>query len=345
MFKNIFNFFAFAACVSVLLVLCGPASAGDVSDPTGYNGVGGMALLINAGSLRGLFTNLNAIFNKAFQGAESDWEETAMRIPSTAAEEDYAWLASVFPKLRKWVGDKVIKSHELLTFSLKNEPFEATVAVKRDHIKDDKIGIYTIQTQSAGVSARTWPDELISEVKNAAFATICFDGQYFYDTDHPVGGATVSNKLTVALSCASKSAAKASYGAARTAMRKFTDVEGRKLGLKPNILEVPPALEEVALTLCNEDKLDDNSPNPYKGMAKVKVNDRLDSDTAWFLHCTTQPVKPFIFQEREAPEFVSQTNMESDDVFNRAEYKFGVEARGNAGVGLWMLSVGSTGAA
>ena len=35
--------------------------------------------------------------------------------------------------------------------------------------------------------------------------------------------------------------------------------------------------------------------------------------------------------------------MDSDDVFNKALYKFGAEARGAGGYGFWQLAVGSTG--
>ncbi len=58
---------------------------------------------------------------------------------------------------------------------------------------------------------------------------------------------------------------------------------------------------------------------------------------SWFLLDTAKPLKPFIFQQRKAPMPVQQTDPEADDVFMRAEYKFGVEARGNAGYGLWQI--------
>src|SRR5699024_3364870 len=170
------------------------------------------------------------------------------------------------------------------------------------------------------------------------------------DTDHPVEDgqgnvASVSNKGTKALDSSTKAKAVASYGAGRTAIQKFKDNQGRPLGLMPDTLEVPPALEATARTLLEADKLDDNSPNPYKGTAKLIVNPRLTSDTAWFLHVTTRPVKPFIYQGRKAPVFVQQTNMESDDVFMRGEYKFGAEARAAAGYAFWQMSYGSTGTA
>lgn len=300
-------------------------------------------MLINKANLSIIFINLKTIFNNAFAAAPSQWNQTAMLVPSGSSQNDYNWL-SAFPRMRKWIGEKAIKSLEAFKYSIVNDDWEATVEVNRNHIDDDQLGIYAPQAQMAGFSARQLPDEIVSDLKNNAFTSLCYDGQFFYDTDHLVAGASVSNKLTVALSVATPAAAQASYGAARTAIMNFKDDEGRPLALIPNVLEVPPALESVALTLINSDKLNDNSPNPYKGTATVIVNPRLTSSTAWFLHVTNMPVKPFIYQERKAPVFVEQTDPQADDVFNRKLFKFGAEARAAGGYAFWQMSVGSTGA-
>lgn len=300
-------------------------------------------MLINKANLSIIFVNLKTIFNNAFEAAPSQWAQTAMLVPSGSSQNDYNWL-SAFPRMRKWIGEKAIKSLEAFKYSIVNDDWEATVEVNRNHIDDDQLGIYAPQAQMAGFSARQLPDEIVADLKNNAFTSLCYDGQFFYDVDHPVAGDSVSNKLTVALSVATPAAALASYGAARTAIMNFKDDEGRPLALIPNVLEVPPALESVALTLINSDKLNDNSPNPYKGTATVLVNPRLTSATAWFLHVTNMPVKPFIYQERKAPVFVEQTDPQADDVFNRKLFKFGAEARAAGGYAFWQMSVGSTGA-
>jgi phage major head subunit gpT-like protein len=202
--------------------------------------------------------------------------------------------------------------------------------------------------QEAGFSSKQLPDEIVADLKNNAFTSVCYDGQYFYDTDHPVGDenpVSVSNRSSVGLSAINQIAVGASYGAARTAIMNFTDDEGRPLGLIPDTLEVPPALEATAKLICESDKLADDTPNPYKGTAKVLINPRLTSETAWFLHVTGRPVKPFIYQERKKPMFVSQTSMEADDVFNRKKYKFGAEARAAGGYAFWQMSYGSDGLA
>lgn len=300
-------------------------------------------MLVNKANLTAVFINLKTTFNKAFDAAPSIWDRTAMMVPSGSSQNDYAWLDR-FPKMREWIGDKVIKALKAHQYTITNKNWEATVSVLRDDIEDDNLGIYGPMAQDAGFSAKQWPDELVSDLKNDAFSGECYDGQYFYDDDHEMAGSSVSNLGTAALSAATTAGAAASYGAARTAIMQFTDDDSRPLGLIPNLLEVPPALEATGRLLCYGDKLTDESPNPYKGTAELLVNPWLTSTTAWFLHVTNRPLKPFIFQQRKAPVFVEQTNMDSDDVFMRGEYKYGVESRGNAGYGLWQMSYGSTGA-
>jgi phage major head subunit gpT-like protein len=301
-------------------------------------------MLVNQSTIAAIFVSLKTTFNNAFDAAPSQWQQTAMLVPSGSSQNDYAWL-SLFPKMKKWIGDKVVKAFEAFKYTVVNDDWEATVEVDRNNIEDDTLGIYAPQAQMAGYSAKQLPDEIVSDLKNNAFTNKCYDGQYYYDTDHPVGEAktSTSNKGTAALSAASVALAKASYGAARTAIMSYTDDEGRPLGLIPNVLEVPPALEEIGRMLLTYDKLEDDKPNPYKGTATLVVNPRLTSTTAWFLHCTQMPVKPFIYQERKAPVFVQQTDEQNDNVFMRKKFRFGAEARAAGGYGFWQMSYGSTG--
>ncbi|HCU69237.1 MAG TPA: head protein [Desulfomicrobium sp.] len=301
-------------------------------------------MLVNKSNLELVFINLKTTFNKAFDAAPSLWQKTTMLVPSGSSQSDYGWL-SRFPRMRKWIGDKVIKALEAFKYTVVNDDWEATVEVDRNDIEDDNLGIYSPMAQEAGYSSKQLPDEIDADLKNNAFANLCYDGQYFYDTDHPVGEArtSTSNKGTAVLSAATTAAAAASYGAARTAIMSFKDDEGRPLGLIPDVLEVPPALEATARLICENEKLTDQSPNPYRGTATVIVNPRLTSATAWFLHVTTRPIKPFVYQERKKPVFVQQVDPASDDVFMRKKFKFGAEARAAGGYGFWQMSYGSTG--
>jgi phage major head subunit gpT-like protein len=321
--------------------LAGVAEAGIDLNLAGI-GIAFGGLIVNRSNLEAVFINLKTTFNKAFEAAPSTWEQTTMLVPSGSSQNNYNWL-SMFPRMRKWLGEKTIKTLKAFKYTIINDDWEATVEVDRNDIEDDNLGIYAPQAQMAGYSAKQLPDEIDAELKNNAFANACYDGQYFYDTDHDVAGESVSNKGTAALSAATQALALASYGAARTAIMSFKDEEGRPLGLIPDLLEVPPALESVAKLLCDGDKLADDTPNPYKGTARYVVNPRLTSTTAWFLHVTNMPVKPFVYQERKKPVFVQQTDMSSDNVFLRKKFRFGTEARAAGGYGLWQMSYGSTG--
>jgi phage major head subunit gpT-like protein len=299
-------------------------------------------MLVNKQSIEGAFIALKTIYNNAFKAAPTTWAKIAMKVPSNTGQNDYSWLSN-FPKMRRWVGAKVVKSLEAFKYTVVNEDFEATVEVDRNHIEDDQLGIYEPQAKMAAFSSAQLPDEIVYEAVNGAFTTRCYDGQYFFDTDHPVGSKSVSNKGTAVLSNANLAAAQAGYGTARKAMRQFKDEEGRSLNTTPNVLLVGPALEDTGKLLLGNDKLADGTPNPYKGTAELVVDGRIESDTAWFLLDTTKPIMPFVYQERKAPEFVQQTNPDSPDVFNLKKYKFGAEARAAGGYGFWQLAYGSTG--
>jgi len=346
--KSIWKF-ATLVGLAVMAFVAAPAFAAMPQlDPSlALIGIGGM--LVNKSALDSIFTGLKTIFNNTLKAEPGTWQATAMEVQSTGAGEDYAWL-SRFPKMRKWVGEKFVKALEAGKYYKKNEDWETTIGVLRNDIEDDRLGIYNTQAMGAGESAGELRDIIVDDLKNTAFTSECMDGQYFYDVDHPLKNSdgvasSVSNKGTAVLSAASRALADAGYGAARTGIQKFTDSEGMPLRLVPDTLEVPPALEATARQLLEKDEFADGSKNPYQGTAKVLVNPGLTSDTAWFLHVTSkQSVKPFIIQMRKAPVFVSQTDMSADDVFNKAEYKFGAEARATGLYGFWQLSWGSTGA-
>lgn len=135
----------------------------------------------------------NTSFQKGFTGVKAMYTSVATVVPSNSSEETYGWLGDI-PKLREWIGDRHIKSLSAKGYSIVNRKFEATIGVKRDDIEDDKLGLYGTRFEMLGNSAATHPDEITFELINAGFNTLCYDGQYFFDTDHPVGkpGAEVS---------------------------------------------------------------------------------------------------------------------------------------------------------
>lgn len=294
-----------------------------------------------------LTTSIKKVFDGAFEAAPSQWADVAMEVPSNGASNTYAWIEK-FPKLRKWLGDKTVDQLKGHAYTIVNNDFEATVEIDRNDIEDDNLGIYKPQAQMAGESSKQWADDLVFAALTGGFTEKCYDGNTFYATNHEVGEGKskklVSNRLNVPLKIDTLAEAKASYGTARTMLRSVKDNEGRPLNLTPSVLVVPFALEDTANALMTVDRLEDGKPNPYKGTAKVLAVGWLKTDTEWHLLDASKAVKPIIFQPRKKPVFVQQTDTSSDSVFMRKKFKFGAEARGAAGFGLWQMAVGSTGA-
>jgi phage major head subunit gpT-like protein len=142
-------------------------------------------MIINSGNLRTLGVAFNAAFKTGLGMAESRRGIVSTEVPSTTGKEEYGWLGK-FPSMREWVGDRVINNLKTYDYSIKNKDFEATVEVDRNDIEDDNIGVYTPMFQEMGISAVQHPDSLVFQMLKAGFATLCYDGQFFFDTDHPV---------------------------------------------------------------------------------------------------------------------------------------------------------------
>lgn len=142
-------------------------------------------MILNSANLKTLYIAMSAAFASAFAGVQPTWNQIATQVPSTTAANEYGWLGQ-FPRMREWLGDRVVKSLSLHSYTIKNKTFEATVGIPRESIEDDQYGIYTPLMAEMGQSAAEHPDELIYSLLLEGFSTLCYDGQNFFDTDHPV---------------------------------------------------------------------------------------------------------------------------------------------------------------
>ncbi|MBE7415086.1 MAG: Mu-like prophage major head subunit gpT family protein [Deltaproteobacteria bacterium] len=149
-------------------------------------------MIINQANLGAIYKGFRTIFNQAFEGVQSDAERVAMSVPSSVREETYGWLGT-FPKMREWIGDRHIKNLEAHGYTIKNKDWESSVSVDRNDIDDDNYGVYNPVVSEMGRSSAAHYEELVYGLLPLGFSTLCYDGQYFFDTDHPVGNGEVSN--------------------------------------------------------------------------------------------------------------------------------------------------------
>lgn len=142
-------------------------------------------MLLNSASLRSLYTGFSTAFQAGFAGVSPQYQQVAQTVPSSTRSNEYGWLGSM-PRIREWIGDRVVNNIATHSYTIKNRSFEATVGVDRDDIDDDNIGIYSPLFSELGRNGASFPDELVWALLKAGFSTLCYDGQYFFDTDHPV---------------------------------------------------------------------------------------------------------------------------------------------------------------
>ncbi len=142
-------------------------------------------MIVNQANLDNIFAGYQGAFNKGFEGAKSYYKSVAMLTRSTTAQENYGWLAQM-PKMREWFGDRVIGNLSAHNYTVPNKKFESTVEVDRTSIEDDSYGVFSNFFQEMGRAAAENPDDMTFTLMKNGFSEVCYDGQYFFDTDHKV---------------------------------------------------------------------------------------------------------------------------------------------------------------
>ncbi|RFB91771.1 hypothetical protein B5K08_15855 [Rhizobium leguminosarum bv. trifolii] len=154
---------------------------------------------INSNTLKGIYTGLSTAFNMRFSAVPTYYSSVAMTVPSTTAMNEYPRLDDL-PGMREWIGDRIVHDLSGQTYIIRNREFEKTVSIKRSQIEDDQIGIFTPVAGQIGQDAAEFPDQLVFPLMKKAETVKCYDGQYFFDTDHPGydenGAATVVSNFT-----------------------------------------------------------------------------------------------------------------------------------------------------
>lgn len=149
---------------------------------------------INAANLRSIYTGLSTAFNQRLESTATYYHLVAMTVPSTTAMNEYPRFDD-FPGIREWIGDRVIHNLSTQTYIIRNREFENTIGIKRSQIEDDQIGLFTPVAAELGMQAARFPDQLVFPLLQRGDVELCYDGQNFFDTDHPgwdANGAEIS---------------------------------------------------------------------------------------------------------------------------------------------------------
>jgi len=306
-------------------------------------------MYLQSSALAAARVGFDRIFQEGYSAvtqSELWWMKLATARPSTDRSNIYH-LLKLFPRMRQWVGPRVLHNLSMADYSLLNKPFENGFEIGVDDFEDDKLGIYDDALRQLGRSGALWGNDIIYDAIVAAGATVCYDGQYFFDTDHPlvVEGAADSTQANLHTTTALTAA---NYATTYQSMIARKGEDGKPLNIVPNLLIVPPSLKFTAerivkavsagYLLNNSSTATDD--NILKGSSEVQVIPELEtnSSSTWYLADTSKPVKPFIFQQRRLPNRIDVMNRPTDpNVFNERSVKVGCDGRGAAGYALWQL--------
>jgi phage major head subunit gpT-like protein len=144
---------------------------------------------INKSVLSALFRGYKTTFARSLNTGEPIlWDRVAQLVNSTGSGENYGWIGES-PALRKWVGPRQARKLATHKYTIDNDPYEGTIEVNRTDIEDDTLGVYDMQAAQIGAATRRWPDEVVFAALEAGDSTVCYDDQYFFDTEHLVGRA------------------------------------------------------------------------------------------------------------------------------------------------------------
>lgn len=151
-------------------------------------------MLITPANLQLLYRGFSAAFKEGFGSAKLDGMEISMVTTSETSTTEYGWLGQ-FPGLKEWVGERVRRGIAQHGYSIKNKDFEGSVTVARNDIEDNALGVYGPLMMEMGRAAAAHPIELTYQALKNGHTNLCYDGQNFFDTDHPShDGTSVSNR-------------------------------------------------------------------------------------------------------------------------------------------------------
>ena len=233
-----------------------------------------------------------------------------------------------------------------------NKKFEATLDISLDDLRRDKTGQILVRVDELADRANSFKGKLLTDLILTGESAVCYDDQYFFDTDHSEGDSGAqSNDITVDIStmptsvhgvAAAPSAGEAGYMIAKGIEKilGFKDDRGEPLNEEAAefLVQMPtPYLSAVSMALSGK-PLEGGDTSVVGAMDGMRVTARANPRLTWTdklaVFRTDGRVKPFILQE-EQPISVDAVAEGSELEFNSDKHHYGVKWQGNVGFGMW----------
>lgn len=290
----------------------------------------------NSEKLKAMVTSFDLSFKNAFTTAPNIHQKFSMKVGSSTSQTVELPFFELFSFMRKWVGDRQVKSLMGAKLTLREDGYEDTIGIPVRDIECDTWGLYANAITQMGENAAALWDRLATAALTNAGNWI--DGKAFFATDRKFGKNTINNKTTSALSASA-------FNTAYATMAAYVGHSGEPMGIIPDTLMVGPKLRTTAFEIVNAKLVTSGSTsvdNPNLGLVEVIINPNLvgDYDDYWFLMKAKGAIKPVAIQKSVEPTLTHLDKKDDENVFMKGEVLIGADAYGSAAAAMPHLVYG-----
>lgn len=264
--------------------------------------------------------------------------------------ETYNWIGMV-PQLREWVGGRQAKGFLENGITIINKMYESTLQILTKDLRRDKTGQLQVRVGEQAKRANShWAKLLSTLILNGA-STVCYDGQFFFDTDHTEGDSgTQSNKVSIDISALPATVHGSITAPSPEEMSQcilqaiqqimgFLDDQGEPMNedAMSFVVMVPISLMNVALSAVKNPTLTNGTTNTITTSdftIDVVANARLTWTDTFAVFRTDSDTKALIMQE-EMPVTIAAKAEGSEFEFDNQAHQYGLSASRNVGYGFW----------
>lgn len=289
---------------------------------------------------------IGSFYNKLNQDLGQSWiPGVSMFFDSNQESETYKWLG-MSPAMREWIGGRNAVGFRENGITIINKKYESTMEVLVDEIRRDKTGQVMLRVAEQARRANGHWAKLLTALLIAGETTggECYDGQYFFDTDHSEGDSgSQDNDLTGAAATNAQPTVTEMADAIMAcvaAILGFKDDQGEPMneGASQFRVMVPTVYMGPAAGALNNDFISSGNSNTLTTLEgfqfRLTVNPRLTSGAKFYVFREDGDTKALIRQEEE-PITVSAVAEGSELEFNEDKHHYGIKAIRNVGYGYW----------
>jgi phage major head subunit gpT-like protein len=271
---------------------------------------------------------------------------------SDQASETYQFLGQS-PAMREWIGGRQAKGFQGQGITIVNKHYEATIEFQKKDVRRDKTPQIEARINDFADRGQTHWASLLSTLLLNGPSTVCYDGQFYFDTDHSEGDSgTQDNDITVDISALPAAVHGTVTAPSVEEMQQsilkgiaqilsFKDDRGEPMNENARrfMVVVPVGLYLVAVaavsTLSTAALQQNLNPNLIAGLTvDVQMNARLTWTDSFTIFRTDSPIKGLIRQTEQETELKAKAEG-SEFEFDTDAWQFGIDNWRGVGYGYW----------